>query len=237
MTNTDPENIDMERVSPSPNLAHNFDQKLCATLSLSTKAKVWSHQKKDNDDCFEPAIEAKLRHKILSQGNYECRFCGFHSLSNEIHNISDNHADISEQNLGIADYLCHAWHHLGQLKQGEAYIVYLPGLSPQDVNHLQRAIAVALQSDDENLRKDADDLLDWLASHRDYVDSTWGTYEPNVFADALLKIETNNHEFVFKDLALVLNPAVYREHTPSWKQAMETTQWDTLLHHVNTIPE
>lgn len=38
-------------------------------------------------------------------------------------------------------------------------MIYLPTLQPEDVNHLQRAIAQALSSEDEDYRRDAKALL------------------------------------------------------------------------------
>ncbi len=152
---------------PATDVGVNFDQTALANLTISTKCRVWGAQ---GAASFEPAWAVDdagaLRSETLHRDAYSCRFCGFVSSHNGIHNANDNHGDLRADNLWTADALCHSWHHLGELPEHHGVIAYLPGLSAQDVNHLQRTIFVALQSSDEEVQADAMALLNWAASHR-----------------------------------------------------------------------
>ncbi|MNJ55595.1 hypothetical protein D3C77_510970 [compost metagenome] len=133
--------------------------------------------------------------------------------------MTDNHQDIREHNLRAVDHLCHGWQHLGELGEGNAVIAYLPGLTGQDVNHLQRTLMVALQSGDELAKSDAKKLLNWLASHFTYTEDAWGTYSPVIFSKALLRQADNDkgrREVVFEDLAVIFNPGPYSQVATTW---------------------
>lgn len=146
-------------------------------------------------------------------------YCGFEFDLNDLNHINDNHEDDTDGNKGTICGLCHAWCHLGELKPGDAYLCYLPGMSPCDINHLQRAVLVALTSGDNNAVSDALDILNWMASHRDYVTQAWGTDEPATFASAIALQpleEKELREIVFADLALVVHPRLFKASASAW---------------------
>jgi len=127
--------------------------------------------------------------------------------------------DVGAENLRAVDLLCHGWQHLGELASGDASIAYLPGLNPQDINHLQRTIMVALRSSDADLRRDAKALLNWLASHRDYAERAWGTHDPAVFAEALIRQPAGERDFrevVFDGLGVVFHPCLAADAVADW---------------------
>ena len=172
-----------------------------------------------------------------------CNCCSFASRFNTVDHVNDNHSDDSPQNLRTIDPLCHGWHHLGELLSEDASLAYLPGLTGQDVNHLQRTIAQALQSGDQQMRTDALDLLNWLASHRDYVKLAWGTYHPATFAAALTRSQPDQQiarAIVFEHMALVYHPASFSALTCAWSTeayAQYPTQtWGQVLHDVMHTP-
>ncbi|CAG9260899.1 conserved hypothetical protein [Burkholderia diffusa] len=240
MSEHDPAAVDIEKVTPGQGLGNGFDRAAFPSLVLSTKRRVWGDpHPKELEPTVPDYLGANLRRDVLAADGNRCMFCGLHSASNEVHNLSDNHLDVRLENLRAVDPLCHAWHHLGELEADSAFIAYLPGLSGRDVNHLQRTIMVALQSDDQAVREDAKTLLNWLASHRIYAKGTWGTYEPSVFAEAIARLDEqgrSNREVVFEGLAVVFNPGPYSQKAALWSREARSSapieNWSRIYHDV-----
>jgi len=225
--NTNPENIEFEKVVPLPTLGQNFDKKLMVDLSLSTKAVIYGDK---SGDATEPVTAnltdspyknfKELKDRTLQLHGSRCAFCGFVSRQNDIHNLNDNHSNIEADNLTVADPICHAWQHLGEQKENASYLAYLPGLTATDVNHLQRTILVALASEDAFIRADAKELMNWMASHRKYVFDVWQSYEPTVFASVLKRLDPElrqNKVNILNELALIVNPSMYGKYVTAWK--------------------
>lgn len=240
--NHDPATVDPDKVQPKPGLGSNFETAAYPALMFSTKCRVWGDKSPNAIEPTGPAyVDQGLRQKTLVKDGHRCMFCGFYSQQNQVHNLTDNHRDIRPENLRTADPLCHGWQHLGELGEGNAAIAYLPGLSGQDANHLQRTIMVALQSDDAVVREDARKLLNWMASHRDYTKDAWGTYDPAVFASALVRLEDREQrQVVFEDLAVVFNPGPYAQHVSTWVResygTLPISKWGQVYHDVINAP-
>ncbi|ENV52034.1 hypothetical protein L292_3169 [Acinetobacter junii CIP 107470 = MTCC 11364] len=217
---------EQENVTPNSQLGKNFEEKIFLDLSFSTKAVQYGDK---HASALEPvnanfATSAyknfdDLKNTVLRKHRNQCAFCGFKSKHNEIHNLNDVHSNIEETNLTVADPVCHAWSHLGEQPKNASYLAYLPDLNPTDINHLQRTLAIALESSDENLKSDAKEILNWLASHRLYVTNVWQSCEPTVFAEVLKKMDDDLHQkknYVFHDLALIVNPFAYKKYVQTW---------------------
>ncbi|MBU2708735.1 hypothetical protein KCM76_22270 [Zooshikella marina] len=214
-------------------------------LTFSVRSTIWG----DNNDYVESSNEPdtntftkEKKNEVLKQDKYKCAFCGFESLSNEIHSINDNHYDLSDENLCAADPLCHTWQHLESISDKDAVVALIPGLKPEDVNHLQRTIFIALQSDDKTVKSEAKALLNWLASHKEYLEefgSCWTTSKPAVFAKALKKLDQeqrNKRQIVLEDLVLIFNPVFIKNYVQGWfqdcQQKMPLKSWKK--HYVDT---
>lgn len=240
----DPQRTPEDEPHPDPDLGANFDKPAPPFLTFSTKSRIWGDR---SGKAMEPTAaqfaERDLKQQALKKHQYTCRYCGFQSIHNQVHNLNDNHDDLRDENLQPIDPLCHGWQHLGELNGGDAVIAYLPGLSGQDVNHLQRTLLVALHAGDDAMRADAGKLMNWLASHRDYTSGAWGTYEPATFAAALVRQseqDRDKREIVFSDLALVFNPRRYNEQVAAWArdydQAHPLGQWAQIHHNIVNAP-
>lgn len=225
-------------------LGANFELPTAPPLTFATKCRVWGD---DSGTSREPVAQAfpesDLKQSVLAKDEFRCHFCGFTSRNNEVHNLNDNHSDVRPENLQAVDLLCHGWQHLGELADGEASIAYLPGLSPQDINHLQRTMIVALQSSEAEIRGDAKTLLNWLASHRDYTERAWGTHDPAIFADALARQpfkERDLREIVFNGLGVVFHPCLTANAVASWMNEGYTnypaTNWSRVYHDIMNAP-
>ncbi|MFP3852326.1 HNH endonuclease [Pseudomonas sp. W5-01] len=237
------EDIQSDMVVPDATLGRNFERPALPGLTLSTKAQIWGDKEPGSIEPGKKLLNAELRSEVLRDSKHRCYFCGFPSQSLEIHNLNQNHQDVRKDNLRAVDSLCHGWQHLGELGEGNAFIGYLPGLVAQDVNNLQRCILVALETGDESTKADAKKLLNWLASHRQYTEAAWGTFEPGVFANALVKMEgvgTDVHGVVFRDLAVIFNPGAYSASANQWAhdayKSTPTASWPNVYHDIMNAP-
>ncbi len=235
---------DPQNAAPDISLGANFEHPALPPLVFSTKSRVWGDRSGAAHESTGPIFEAQgFKQSILSRDGNRCRFCGFASRFNEVHNLDDNHNDVRIENMQAVDPFCHGWQHLGEFEKGDAVVAYLPGLSPQDVNHLQRTIMVALESGEADAREDAKALLNWMASHRDYAARAWGTYDPAVFADALVRQPANERDFreiVFDGLGVVFHPRLAAGPVASWLgeayASYPTTCWHRVYHDIMNAP-
>lgn len=210
-------------------------------LLLSTASAVWRRhlRTQSGPECLQGPIAG-------ADSGYTgepCIFCGFTCSRNETHHLNDNHQDARPDNLAAICAICHRWQHLGDLPPGDAYLCYLPGLSAQDASHFLRTLLVALGSDDADARAEAHALLNWMGSHRIYVQQAWGSFEPAVFASAMLRQsgeEKEWREISFGDLALVISPACVAEAAASWRDdtyhALPVSRWPQVYHGIINAP-
>ncbi|SOS29993.1 hypothetical protein PL963_P100010 (plasmid) [Pseudomonas cerasi] len=230
-------------VVPNASLGRNFERPALPGMTLATKAQVWGDKEPGAFETPTKLLSAELRAEVVRHSKGRCYFCGFPEQSMEIHNLNHNHQDARTENLSAVDSLCHGWQHLGEVGEGNAFIGYVPGLTGQDVNNLQRCILVALETGDEETKSDAKKLVNWLASHRQYAEAAWGTYEPAVFAKALIKMEGTDpevHSVVFRDLAVIFNPGAYSASAQKWThdayKSLPTASWPKLYHEIMNAP-
>ncbi|UUZ54103.1 hypothetical protein LP419_37660 [Massilia sp. H-1] len=150
-----------------------------AVLSLSDACRVWGQERPVTPaTTWNAPVTVDAAKAALARDAYRCRFCGYRSAHNLVHHANDLHRDEHPDNLWTCDPLCHGWQHLGDMPEQFAVIAYLPGLSPADVNHLQRTLMVALHCGGDADKAAARDVLNWAASHRDYVTPAWGSSAP-----------------------------------------------------------
>ncbi|EAA5258694.1 TraT conjugal transfer protein [Salmonella enterica subsp. enterica] len=190
-------------------------------LTFSTGQQVWGHEARQPD----PA-HLKLAHH---QSDGHCLFCDYASPHNLLHYRDGNPDNAAPENLTVICPLCAAWQSLERLGANDGVIVYLPEVSPEDINHLVRNTLWALQSCDGVLKKQGQSVMDWLIAHRQATEDFWGTSHPGEFAQALLLTPPESRgelQHRLEHLALIVNPAHYTGHPAL---APDTTQhWGTL---------
>lgn len=187
-------------------LAQQTEKPAAPSLTISVKARIWGNPE---SGAVEPDLSPEARQDVMRNGKKRCMYCGIASEHNQIHNLNDNHADTSPANMRPACPLCHGWAHLEALADGKANLAALPGLRAEDINHLQRAIMLAMRSGNEDLRKDAEAVYEWLDNHRIHVNENFFTYDPAEFAAAINRLPADlrpNKEAVLAHLAVVFNP-------------------------------
>ncbi|PHM37632.1 TraT protein [Xenorhabdus mauleonii] len=168
---------------------------------------------------------------IAKKSGHHCEFCGYESQNNSAIFRDNNPLNTQPNNLSVADPLCQAWRQLDTVTAEAGAIVYLPALNPEDVNHLQRAIVQALDSDDESYQKDAKALLNWLTSYEKPVQQIWGTSHPQAFGEAIKRITDDNRPTLlerWRYLALVLHPAQLKGKLAATTLETSTTWWGHL---------
>ncbi|MFI8742044.1 hypothetical protein ACQKD8_18455 [Pseudomonas sp. NPDC077405] len=214
---TDPADVQPSDVSPQSILGQNFDTKVLATLRFGTQSEIYGCRTESHwgpNAALTPANNVALK-----RDNGICQYCGFKYGGNGVHHINNNHTDETEGNLATICCVCHASLHLGQIPEGSGYVCYLPGLSRKTVSLLQKAVGVALRSGDETMRAQAKKILNWLASHKLYVEEACGTSEPKAFALALTKTGEQGElkqDHVFEGLHLAIDPAELEAEADQW---------------------
>lgn len=219
---------------PDPALGANFATRRFADIVFSVKRLVW----RKNDEHMEAAdAEYKAKRDArLAKGQYQCIFCGFRSKHTEIHHRNDNHADNRDENLAIADPLCHGTQHIGQVgSKRHGIFIYMEALPQAELNHLQRTIAVVLEIGTDSEKAEATALLQHLASRGELVAREWGSANPSDFANALLRLDSAGFEkrqSAFAGLGLLYRPVRFFEYVGRWidelYRTLPTNTWQRI---------
>lgn len=167
----------------------------------------------------------------------ECEYCGYPSGHNTAIHRDGNPLNRDDSNLTVVDPFCRAWRELNTLNADNAVMTILPGISSEDISHLQRTIHIALHSDDPSTREDARQLLDWLTEHKSLAEKRFDTSHPGAFAQALHRTApSQRHEtrVAWRHVAPVLNPA--RLPDPTELTPLESTPdwWPMMYQHYRT---
>lgn len=143
----------------------------------------------------EPADEVfrKVKPQALAKDGHRCIYCGLKMEGKdasgvsvmEVHHEDCNHENNSLDNLLTTDHFCHAYNHVGFLGK-MAKLGAIPEISPEDMNHLLRTIGVAMQTGDEEMKRDAREIYEILLSSSDEFATIWGTKNPADIGNALI---------------------------------------------------
>ena len=152
------------------------------------------------NDARSAAADAEYRAKrpgVISAARGVCVWCGYASLTrSEVHHADDNHHNNNDDNLLVSCPLCHAYQHIGEPSKAggvsgeglgaQTLLVAIPELSAKDLNHLQRALGVAMNDPKEGDL--AREIAHYLAQRSYPVREVWGTASPANFAAALFQL-------------------------------------------------
>lgn len=116
-----------------------------------------------------------------------------------------HHLMTSDTTYEVAEPICGAcisYYHLDTLGSNNR-VVFIPGISPQWVSHLQKAITVAKQSGDTEKASMAHAIEQWLFAHAKFVkESQWGTDLPKGLNAAVEHTSPHVRTELFNELAL-----------------------------------
>lgn len=204
--------------APKSTLGANFDSRRYRDIVFSAKRKV----RRQDDERMEPSSAAykQKRLAVLARGGNRCVFCGFRSKHTEVHHRNDNHADNRDENLEVADPLCHGTQHIGQIgSQRHGVFIHLDGVPQAEANHLQRTIAVVLEMGSDVEKSEARALLQHFASRAELVASEWGSANPSDFSSALLTLheeDLDKRVSAFTGMALIYRPVRFAQYVGRW---------------------
>lgn len=184
------------------------------------------------------------RPKILERDKYTCQFCGFKAPKwQEIHHLNDDHNDFSQGNLVTACAFCHQCVHLGVAgSTGGGEVIWLPELTQIELNHLARALFVALRDEKSKVHSAAHGLHGSLKSRGIFMEQHFaaGASDPGSLGQVFLKMKKDEYEgraSFLKNIRLLPQPArfepqikywaesVYRDLSPeSWERLVDKTK-------------
>lgn len=98
-----------------------------------------------------PGAEGEAAAGVFARDRHTCRFCGLCAVGRqEVFHLDGDHDDEAADNLATACPLCHDCQHLGRegIEQDHA-LAWLPEVSQAALNHLVRAVHVALHAHGE----------------------------------------------------------------------------------------
>lgn len=221
-------------------------------LLIGIKRKIHRH-KDDKADKADAAFRAQ-RPGALERAQYKCFFCAFRSLTqNEVHHLDDDHHNNHPSNLVPVCRLCHPYQHIGEAARRSAIpsgieeghlgaakalgLIRVPNpdeISAQDMNHLLRAIAVALSDPKESaMAKEVYGLLSHPDVFREFAVACYGEenvaepgakgvmgVSPADMAAALSYLTDDEYakrEEVLAPVRVLYNPNVLIEWGRGWK--------------------
>lgn len=127
---------------------------------------------------------------------------------------------------------------VGRAKHG--VLVHVDGLPQSELNHLQRAIAVVLQSGGELERGEANALLQHLASRAQIVAQVWGSANPSEFARALKAVSEGpaRDASLLEGLALLYRPSRLAPYAKQWidehYRSLPVGSWNEIVARLRT---
>lgn len=210
-------------------------------LILSATRASWqipAHHGTEQDGA--PAMK-EVRQKVLARDDYTCHFCKFKAQKwQEIHHLDDDHTNMSMGNLASACAFCHQCFHLGLAgSTAGGQLIWLPEMSQVELNHLSRALFVAMRDDKSKVYAAASGLYMSLESRGVFMEQHFaaGASDPGILGQAFLKMKAemyqNRAEFLrnirllpqrsrFEAQVKYWSEVVFRDLTPeSWERLIQ----------------
>jgi len=136
----------------------------------------------------DPAFQV-VRNRVLERDQYACRYCGFAAKKyQEIHFLSGNYKDISDQNLVTACIFCYQCLNLdraGAMNSGT--LIFAPEIDQVTLHHLARAIYVARRTQGP-MADSARMAMNALLSRKDEAIVRLGSDSPRLLAAVMREL-------------------------------------------------
>lgn len=205
--------------------------------------------RRDDDRARASGADAEfqaLRKQALEQASYRCVRCGLESApvgarasALQVHHADDDHANNDPVNLHAYCTLDHAVHHIGcdapsvgghEGMASRMRIAYVPALSAEDLNLLQRAAGAALA--DPSLKDAAQQILSLLGVLSLPVRDVYGSNKAKDFAAAMAVMSDVQYEDrVVGGLRVLFHPDILKEagaRMVTDQPLMAPKNWQTL---------
>lgn len=200
-------------------------------IELSAKRTSWRLADKHATE-YDKRFDG-IRQRVLERDDHTCRFCGFRSVPakgekgqpgpswQEVHHLDDDHSNNEMSNLVTACCLCHQCFHLGLagMKNG-GVLIYMPEISQAQLNHLSRAIFIAIASNGEYAQP-ARSLLASLESRAMFVDEYYapGASNPSFLGQTFLSMTPEQYAKrgeAIRDIRLLPFPTRFEDQIAFW---------------------
>lgn len=198
---------------------------MSSMLALGIKRALF----RDNDSSagVADAEFAALRGKALRMAEYRCVFCGYESpprgpkgtTNLQVHHADDDHHNNDPSNLKSTCSLDHAAHHIGcdapsaggdMGWASQMRVAYLPELSVQDLNLLQRALGAAMK--DQQLKDVALECYGLLCTLVKPVADAYGTNKSKDFAAAMGAMSQGEYaDRIVDGLRIIFHPDLLKQ--------------------------
>lgn len=180
---------------------------------------------KQADSVFEAGREA-----ALTKASYRCVRCGYESQNDSkskkrsalhVHHLDNDHHNNEPENHAPHCSLDHAYHHIGCDAPSaggspgwasQMRIAFVPELTGEDLNHLQRALGAALSSPEEE--KNATQILDLLGVLAFPVRDNLSSFKAKDFAAGLSSLSDSEYEQchgVLEGLRVLFHPNILKQ--------------------------
>jgi hypothetical protein len=214
-------------------------------LLIGIKRKV--HRRDDRGALGADAEFTALRKAALEQSGYRCVRCGLESpaiasrtSALQVHHADDDHANNAPNNLHPYCTLDHAVHHIGcdapsagghEGWASRMRIGYIPALSAEDLNLLQRAVGAALA--EPTFEPIAQQVLSLLGVLSLPVRDVYGSNQAKDFAAAMSVMTDVQYEDRKVDgLRVLFHPDILKEagaRMVTDQPLMAPKNWQTLV--------
>lgn len=189
---------------------------------------------------FDKGSLKDIRLKVLARDQNVCQCCGFKATKwQEVHHINDDHSDNSLSNLATICALCHQCFHLGLAgSTAGGMLIWLPEMTQIELNHLCRALFVAMRDEKEKISHSASGLFLSLESRGTFMEQHFaaGASDPAVMGQAFLKMKPAEYEArasFLKNIRLLPLKARFEPQIKYWSETvfmdLNPASWERLV--------
>ena len=168
------------------------------SLILSATRASWQIPAHHGTEQDGATAMKEARAKVFSRDGNACRFCGFKAQKwQEVHHLDDDHSNMTLSNLATACAFCHQCFHLGLAgSTAGGTLIWLPEISQVDLNHLARALFVAMRDEKGKIHAAASGLYMSLESRGVFMEQHFspGASNPGILGQAFLKMKPEVYE-------------------------------------------
>lgn len=180
------------------------------------------------------------RAKVLARDDYTCKFCSFKAKKwQEVHHINDDHSNMSLSNLATACSFCHQCFHLGLAgSTAGGMLIWLPEMTQIELNHLSRALFVAMRDDKSKVYAAASGLYMSLESRGVFMEQHFaaGASDPGVLGQAFLKMKPDTYKdrgSFLKNIRLLPQRSRFEPQVKYWAEVvfrdLQPESWERLI--------
>ena len=209
-------------------------------LILSATRASWQIPAHHGTEQDAAASMKEARPKVLARDDYTCKFCGFKAQKwQEVHHIDDDHTNMSLSNLETACAFCHQCFHLGLAgSTAGGMLIWLPEMTQVELNHLSRALFVAMRDDKSKVYAAASGLYMSLESRGVFMEQHFaaGASDPGILGQAFLKMKPDiyeKREGFLKNIRLLPQRSRFEAQVKYWSEIvfrdLPPETWERLI--------